>query len=129
MRTQSQMGEQFVVALVHPARPQGRGAVVKELVAHMRDRVVLRPHFDPKFAHGVQMRLSVFAERLRSGRLACATSALLYDVVHPCQRVRARGQGLRQCLRQTSGHLPFILVLYRAQKKGPCSVWYSLQLG
>ena len=87
MRAQRQLSEHLIVALVCPACPKGRGAILEELGPHVTEGMVLSTHLDLQLTHGMQVFLRMIGERLCNSERACATRVLLDDHVNPDEGV------------------------------------------
>jgi hypothetical protein len=74
MRPKRQLSEHLILALVCPACPKGRGAIMEELVPH--EGMVLSTHLDLQLTHGMQVYHGMVCE------LLC--NCMLPDMCHQC---------------------------------------------
>ena len=87
MRPKRQLSEDLIVALICPACPKGRGAIVEELGPHVTEGMVLSTHLDVQLTHGIQVYLCMIDERLCNFYRTFATRVVLDDHVNPDEGV------------------------------------------
>ena len=85
MLPRRQLSEHLILALVCPACPKGRGAIMEELVPH--EGMVLSTHLDLQLTHGMQVYHGMVYELLCNCYRTCATSVVLDDHVNPDEGV------------------------------------------